>query len=177
MPVMRRIGPHAARGSQGALPPSSIPRTGAAAPLRRATRGRWRSLNLVAKQVQAATPSNTVMMFALADCPSGWADYEAAHERFPRAIDPNEPQPRRPGSVQEDSLKGHSHTVQGFLSDIEQGPPNNVGAMYGDTRGIRPSLQKTWTPGTETRPKNVALRFCIKRARPQSASTSTDPDS
>jgi len=61
------------------------------------------------------------------------------------------------GSFQTDELKSHSHYISGFGngSDLNGGPFADGGA--------RPaSYSSTSTGGTETRPRNIAMMYCIK---------------
>lgn len=61
------------------------------------------------------------------------------------------------GSAQSDAFKSHSHFISGFGngSDLNGGP-------FADS-GTRPAqYTATYTGGSETRPRNIALLACIK---------------
>ena len=60
------------------------------------------------------------------------------------------------GTTQEDELKSHSHTTSVYHTNIG-------GIYYGGTGGNMGATSGTnATGGTETRPKNIALLYCIK---------------
>lgn len=62
------------------------------------------------------------------------------------------------GSAQSDALKAHTHTVAGNLvADVVAGAGYNV--RRSNTSGTETSSS---TGGTETRPRNVAMMYCIK---------------
>ena len=105
-----------------------------------------------------AVPSGAVIAFDLASCPAGWSEYEKAHGRFIRGIDRGDPitdpqGERKPGSLQEDLLKSHTHTHKA---------PRGFNSGAGNHARAKPDSTGTTsaTGGAETRPKNVALLYC-----------------
>jgi len=77
----------------------------------------------------------------------GWAHDRGGHLDFGRAL----------GSLQTDELKAHTHTVN-YAAGYSGSPGTTLSGMAG-----APSTQNTSsTGGTETRPRNVALMYCIK---------------
>ena len=117
------------------------------------------------------TPKSVVMPFQLEGCPSGWSEYKLAYGRFIRGIDKSnkkiDPEVgRKVGSIQEDLYGKHSHDASMEigaepLSGAAQaqeaaGAHGQHGTYYTASQHIRES------GGSETRPKNVALLYCIK---------------
>ena len=109
--------------------------------------------------------NNGVVAFKLDRCPRGWSDYAPAYGRFIRGIDNSssgtDPAGRRnPGDLQSDAFGFHSHK-QIFES-------LNVGRKAGDRyipfvdRGAAKGKETTAAGDSETRPKNVALLYCIR---------------
>lgn len=66
------------------------------------------------------------------------------------------------GSSQSDAFKSHSHSIT-FLRDLVEGSAGNPDAVFGDEQQ---QGSQNWntnsTGGSETRPRNVALLYCIK---------------
>lgn len=75
------------------------------------------------------------------------------------AVDPDGP--RAPGNVQTDQLKSHVHSVSPPSADSEGGAGRTVTGSTG-TGETLPSYDTASTGGTETRPKNVALKWFVK---------------
>lgn len=116
-------------------------------------------------------PKGAVLAFNLSECPEtlGWNEYEPARGKFIRGIDPtgsNEIDPdgkRAPGSSQEDEFKDHTHGVRVAYAlggdnthqyySLAAPPPKISGEEEGHIKS---------KGGLETRPKNVALLYCIK---------------
>lgn len=114
------------------------------------------------------TPPGAVIAFDSSSCPPGWDKYKKAFGRFIRGIDdsesPIDPDGKRSfGHIQEDSVQQHKHSDLGSkIVDMR---------YYGHSGGhkiTRPS--GTSTGGVsgarvsgETRPKNVALMYCVKK--------------
>lgn len=72
------------------------------------------------------------------------------------AVDPDGP--RAPGDIQEDAFKSHSHTLP-----VRDNP--NAGDGYvedADSSSTVRNASTGLTGGAETRPKNVALLWCVK---------------
>ncbi|MGH1374517.1 MAG: hypothetical protein ACRBBW_20945 [Cellvibrionaceae bacterium] len=122
------------------------------------------------------TPKNSVLAFALNPmdkCPSGWSLYKEAYGRFIRGIDPTgsttiDPEGvRAHGSHQEDAFKLHTHDA-----NMEIGAePFGEKAKAAEAAGAHGSIGEMYTSKglvqgrgdvNETRPKNVALLYCIK---------------
>ncbi|MCG8424475.1 MAG: hypothetical protein MJE77_41815 [Proteobacteria bacterium] len=121
------------------------------------------SLNATEIIRKVSLPSGAVLSFNRGRCPPGWREYGPAYGRFIRGIDRSgsiDPDGvREVGSVQDDVLKKHSHTVS-----ISRADTKSVG------RGLLPYFEqrnfpevRTSTEGEgESRPKNVALLYCEK---------------
>ena len=112
------------------------------------------------------TPPRSVLAFDSTECPAGWTEFEAAFGRFVRGIDKSEQSRdpdglRAPGHVQGDAFKSHSHQYNQWMWQVSTGSgpyPDGLTA----NRGNYPSLDTTTVGSAETRPKNVALLYCIK---------------
>ena len=112
-------------------------------------------------------PLGTVVAVDREECPQGWREYKEAYGRFIRGIDKSgsniDPDGRRrPGQFQEDQFQTHQHDISPILYS---GGSN--GTIYGSAQsGNRKESYKILNPngrnGEETRPKNVALLYCIK---------------
>ena len=111
-----------------------------------------------------------VAAFAASTCPSPWVVYEPAVGRFIRGLDPNgtndpDGKTRTVGQLQEDTVGPHAHTMGvGALDSttmvlgVERlANFNPAGAVGG------PKKSTDNNAGSETRPKNVALLYCILR--------------
>jgi microcystin-dependent protein len=59
------------------------------------------------------------------------------------------------GEKQADELKSHTHTVEGFAATSTPGGATTINQTFGEK-------QTAATGGTETRPKNMAMLYCIK---------------
>jgi hypothetical protein len=114
-------------------------------------------------------PKGAVLAFNSDNCPSdGWSEYKLAYGRFIRGIDKSGKKVdtdglRVAGSTQEQLLQNHAHPFTRYASRS----PNRVG-NGGDDRFNAPRTNASETVntsmygGSETRPKNIALLFCIK---------------
>ncbi|MEE1673321.1 hypothetical protein SNR37_002737 [Agarivorans aestuarii] len=116
------------------------------------------------------TPPGAVVAFSSDSCPSGWRDYTLAYGRFIRGIDKaatTDPSGTRPpGNQQSDSFKKHSHTRPNDVYDAGGGT-NASWVAHAKNYGYgHESPPRTGFEGesSETRPKNVALLYCIKKA-------------
>jgi len=117
----------------------------------------------------SALPSSAVVPFDLRKCPAGWEEYRPAYGRFIRGLDPlGETDPMRnrtPGSVQDDAVERHSHPRPRGVHGSRKGAGDSGSFQQGQFF----DYSHVDTPSTglnegdiETRPKNVALLFCIK---------------
>jgi hypothetical protein len=117
-----------------------------------------------------------VAAFVAKECPTPWKLYPEAMGRFIRGIDPNgvvDPDGvRQPGSVQVDGLADHVHTMGTNSTDTFQmaggganqrlshwPPAGENAAQYGG--GAAKSTNGAVGGIKETRPRNVALLFCV----------------
>lgn len=114
-----------------------------------------------------------VISFAAKECPNGWQEYTPAYGRFIRGIDKHrntDPDGLRvPGSEQGDALQNHRHK-HGSSEWPNGGMYNTVRSQFaggnenhktGDF-GIKEPVGENVRIADETRPKNIALLFCIK---------------
>ncbi|MES9901599.1 MAG: hypothetical protein ABW168_02820 [Sedimenticola sp.] len=113
---------------------------------------------------------NAILAFNSKACPKGWKVYEPAEGRFLRGIDRNggsDERGRAPGSIQDDTLQDHQHSIEPAKSAAHQPgspAPHGYGSgPYGhnieSTKGVGGSARISG----ETRPKNVAVLFCVKQ--------------
>jgi len=109
-----------------------------------------------------ATMVGAVVAFNATTCPTGWTEYTPAQGRFIRGIDKpggaTDPDGRRaPGTLQGDMIGSHAHNVRNMPQGNYGGGDSDRGDHLGafSTRATDPS------GGPETRPKNVALLYCI----------------
>lgn len=108
-------------------------------------------------------PAGAVIPFNLSSCPPGWSEYILARGRFIRGIDSTgaiDPDGIRSlESIQEDMFKSHSH---GVYRNISGGQRRDVFQFHDEYMGNGSTVGTTATGGAETRPKNVALLYCVK---------------
>ncbi|MFZ6759546.1 hypothetical protein ACO0K9_20255 [Undibacterium sp. Ji50W] len=113
----------------------------------------------------------SVVAFSLASCPAGWDEYTLAYGQFIRGIDRSgsgiDPEVNRlPGTLQLDDFKSHAHSRPDDVYDagvITKGSVNG-GNAYAYTYAAANGTPNTGpTGGSETRPKNVALLYCIRK--------------
>ena len=106
-----------------------------------------------------------VAAFAATSCPANWEPYTLAAGRFIRGFDPDgtidpDGKTRTIGSTQLDSVGPHAHTMGNNGMDtganVEQDRYPNFGGL-----GVGAKHQTDNNSGVETRPKNVALLYCI----------------
>lgn len=112
-------------------------------------------------------PTGAVVAFALEKCPAHWSIYEPARGVFIRGIDTTNSKDRDPdgkrqhGNYQSDSFKKHSHAVQDAgIAKWQQSVTSNK-QRVGSWNGGNP-ITTSSNGGPETRPRNVALLYCIK---------------
>jgi hypothetical protein len=110
-----------------------------------------------------------VVAFNLNHCPSTWEEYTPAYGRFIRGIDKSgsklDPTGlREAGTSQEDLLRKHAHDIT-----LSGASGNNAFVTrtpawgYDNWHGGATTTSSKEIGGDETRPKNVALLYCIKR--------------
>lgn len=121
----------------------------------------------VKAQIDLLLPKGAVMAFALDACPDPyWEEYEPAYGRFIRGIDKQgstDPDGiRAPGNKQPDQFSSHTHSQQ---FGMKKGHFNSEGweevphVNQSGKRGVA-----TYSSGDqETRPKNVALLYCVRK--------------
>ena len=126
-----------------------------------------------AGELEATTPAGAVMAFNLASCPTGWvaADGDGGtpdlRGQFIRGlnnfgtgarIDGNQDPggARALGNLQQDEFESHNHQVSAtYISTGSRSAPGGAQMANAD-------LATTFTGGLETRPRNVALIYCVK---------------
>jgi hypothetical protein len=115
------------------------------------------------------TPAGAVMAFNLATCPTGWIAADGTNSTPDlrgefvrgldngRAVDPG----RTLASSQTDDLKSHTHSTVQMIGN------NNIDGVDSTTTHSgehhNEARQTGATGGNETRPRNVALLYCIKQ--------------
>lgn len=115
------------------------------------------------------TPAGAVMAFNLATCPTGWIAADGTNSTPDlrgefvrgldngRAVDPG----RTLASSQADDLKSHTHSTVQMIGN------NNIDGVDSTTTHSgehhNEARQTGATGGSETRPRNVALLYCIKQ--------------
>jgi len=138
-----------------------------------------------------AAPSGTVIAFAGSSCPTGWlaangtavsrATYAVLYGiigttygtgdgtttynlpdlrgEFIRGLDGGRgiDTGRALGSYQADAFKSHNHAVADYAGTSSMSYRVNAGVAAGESGALTSS-----TGGTETRPRNIALPYCIK---------------
>lgn len=111
---------------------------------------------------------NSVVAFARKSCPNGWDEYKLAYGRFIRGIDKrthelDDPDgTRKIGDLQGDRFASHDHKQR--YQNIKGNYNSNGKHMLTSVRDGSTTGQTTTSEGYkyETRPKNVALLYCIK---------------
>jgi hypothetical protein len=107
-----------------------------------------------------------VAAFAATSCPSPWVAYTPAAGRFIRGFDPqgtNDPDgtSRTIESIQLDSVGPHLHTMGVNGMDDNANVNQDRFPNFGNNGGVGAKHQTDNNSGVETRPKNVALLYCI----------------
>jgi hypothetical protein len=126
------------------------------------TAAEWNSL-----PSDIGVPANAVMAFNLTSCPPGWIladgtsgtpDLRGAFIRGMYGDQNGRDVPRTLGSYQADEFKSHTHNSTWYAS-----PGGGNGKLVGDSWTYPKSNPTTPAGGPETRPKNVALIYCVKQ--------------
>lgn len=116
------------------------------------------------EELSAFLPKGSVVSFALTQCPIGWKEYAPAYGRFIRGIDKSgasiDPDGERSiGSTQGDQVKRHLHQYKSNA----MGRSERDGGIISLNDSQKPrNYRTTEAGGSESRPKNVALLFCVK---------------
>jgi hypothetical protein len=116
-----------------------------------------------------STPAGFIGAFNLTDCPSGWIHANGSagtpdlRGMFIRGLDDgsvgNDPDaPRTLGSIQFDELGSHSHAI----SAVHNTGSTHRGGSASSYNWRHEGFTTGNTGGGETRPKNVALIYCMK---------------
>lgn len=115
------------------------------------------------------TPAGAVMAFNLATCPTGWIAADGTNStpdlrgEFVRGLDSGRgvDSGRTLASSQTDDLKSHTHSTVQMIGN------NNIDGVDSTTTHSgehhNEPRQTGATGGNETRPRNVALLYCIKQ--------------
>lgn len=117
----------------------------------------------------SAIPSGAVMAFNLSSCPSGWLAANGTavaldlRGEFIRGLDSGRgvDASRTLASAQSDLLKSHAHTFTALNSGGGVGA-STFAANAGPGTGGAVTATTDATGGAETRPRNVALLYCVK---------------
>lgn len=109
-----------------------------------------------------ATMVGAVVAFNSKTCPNGWVEYAPAQGRFIRGIDKpggtTDPDGQRvPGATQGDMVGAHTHNVPNMAQNSYPGGDKTPGSHLGGFINRDTSS----AGGAETRPKNVALLYCV----------------
>lgn len=108
-------------------------------------------------------PEKSIITFGLKECPKGWEEYTPAYGRFIRGIDKTgkiDPDGVRvPGATQEDTFKKHGHSLPREVWSFK-GAGSNQNPT--DSKGGAGVTTTNDSGGEESRPKNVALLYCMK---------------
>ena len=105
-----------------------------------------------------------VVSFNRASCPRGWEEYAPAYGRFVRGIDTSgskatDPDGKRAaGNLQADAFKKHDHwgARRSETTTSDTGASGRHKVSVNTTTGVTGKID-------ETRPKNVALLYCVKK--------------
>ncbi|MBE7439797.1 MAG: tail fiber protein [Spirochaetales bacterium] len=150
------------------------------------TSGEVVSASKINANFQMAAPEGAIMAFYLSACPDGWILADGTNStpdlrgRFVRGRDPGNATSRDPdgarteGAAQDDAFQGHWHDLYGHDGDVGPGPPyipRNIAGTNATNNVFDAGVRAPRTDGTngtprtanETRPKNVALTFCMRK--------------
>jgi hypothetical protein len=127
------------------------------------------TIAVINSEIQAFMNSlnGAVLAFNSEKCPDGWEPYKEAYGRFLRGIDPTgskniDPGGRRKaGTTQEDAFRRHAHDTRLGYSQGTAGP--NYAMPYMSPTATPEKLPFSFEGNDETRPKNVAVLYCLKQ--------------
>ncbi|MCW7461413.1 phage tail protein [Leptospira limi] len=130
-----------------------------------------------------AAPEGAVVAFYLNNCPEGWAPADGTNGTpnlrgaFVRGRDDigtgaagrDEAGSRPIGDFQNDSFQGHFHQVTGISASVmQQNAWSGAGTAYVGSGSVTigsptDGVNGTVRYGNETRPKNIALTYCMRK--------------
>lgn len=124
---------------------------------------------IAALPAAASVPAGAVMAFNLSSCPSGWLAANGTavaldlRGEFIRGLDSGRgvDASRVLASAQSDLFKSHTHTFDALNSGGGVGSAA-IAASAGPGTGANYGAVTNATGGAETRPRNVALLYCVK---------------
>ena len=131
----------------------------------------WIIAKVQTVSVGLVIPVGAVIAFDATECPAGggWKPYQPAYGRFIRGIDASsdsiDPSGKRtPGSLQGDSNRSHTHkSLHKVMVHTQNGGPSGEDLDPGGWAGhMQIDIAADADGGPESRPKNVALLYCIK---------------
>lgn len=118
-------------------------------------------------QIELFLPKGAVVAFDAEECPKPyWEEYKPAYGRFVRGIDKHKKpeEQRKPGNLQEDEVKKHNHKyeyrVERHRTKATGG--TSVGELH-QFPSVAGSATTKDSGGAESRPKNVALLYCVRK--------------
>ncbi len=123
--------------------------------------------------IKTAVPNGTIAAFFLTTCPTGWIAADGTNGTpdlrgmflrgrndvgtGTRADGWQDPDGLRAlGAAQGDQFRSHTHSYRGAAREDGGGFGNALDLWIGETKDTTPA------GGNETRPKNVALTFCMR---------------
>ncbi|WP_299010899.1 hypothetical protein [uncultured Shewanella sp.] len=116
---------------------------------------------------ELTVPIGAVVAFDAKQCPKGWQRFKPAYGQFIRGIDYSgtniEPDGERaPASWQGDAIKSHTH-MQRYADVKGHFSPNGYDYVPHVTKTGKMGVETSPFGGSETRPKNIALLYCVKK--------------
>ncbi|MCF2858405.1 hypothetical protein L1286_13030 [Pseudoalteromonas sp. SMS1] len=125
---------------------------------------------LVYNQVIENVLGDAVLAINSEQCPDGWIPWHNAQGRFLRGINLSDqlidPDGKRSvGHLQADAIAYHQHTLGGFKrGDLVANTWGKSGYLIRNKLNNEKADEKEKAKHSETRPKNVAVLFCIKES-------------
>ncbi len=116
---------------------------------------------------ELTVPKGAVLAFDAKQCPKGWQAFKPAYGQFIRGIDYSgtniDPDGERiPASSQAESIKSHTH-IQMYADVKGHFSPNGYDFVPHVTKTGKMGVETNSFGGSETRPKNIALLYCVKK--------------